>query len=139
NDLRHISPAEARHFTVQRGGVNPLFEAFEHLVPVRLFKHRTRHSAGSDYRFVKPELQLRTCLNDLLRNLELLEVLDKQLRQLLRGGIIFGRISPGVTGVEKLAIDAWYSLRHVEIDYRQMLGLGTDQSTGLHCGNNRPR
>src|SRR5690606_23687353 len=53
----------------------------------------------------RPALQLRTGLDDGFGHIELLEVLDEQAGQIPGGGIVGSRVSPGVAGVQQLAVD----------------------------------
>src|SRR5678816_1469715 len=61
---------------------------------------------------------LRTRLSDALVDLvrELPEVLDEQVDELRRGGVIFGRVRPGAARVEQLAVDFGHRDRHVEAE-----------------------
>src|SRR5690554_1450096 len=83
-------------------------------------------------------LQLRTGLDDGFGHIELLEVLDEQAGQIPGGGIVGSRVSPGVAGVQQLAVDTLNGLGHVQVDDRDVLGLGTDQSAGLDGGDDGP-
>src|SRR5690606_30102289 len=81
--------------------------------------------------------ELRTGGLDGLGNIELLEVFDELASQLPGRLVVGARVSPGVARVEQLGIDAGHSGRHVQVDDRQMLGLGTDQRTILDRRDHR--
>src|SRR5690606_17095388 len=70
-------------------------------------------------------LQLRTGLDDGFGHIELLEVLDEQAGQIPGRGIVGSRVSPGVARVQQLAVDTLNGLGHVQVDDRDVLGLGT--------------
>src|SRR5690606_16038807 len=81
-------------------------------------------------------LQLRTGALDRFADIELLEVVDEQLGQALGGLVVGVLVSPGVARVEQVGLDARNGLRHVQVDDRQVLGLGTDQRAALDGSNN---
>src|SRR5690606_16610490 len=82
-------------------------------------------------------LELRACSLDGVADVELLEVLDEQLGQTLGGFVVGSLVSPGVAWVEQDGFDAGDGLGYVQIDDRQVLGLGTDQRAALDGCNHR--